>query len=470
MMLPAASQTKVWPWRSRPPGAVAAPASASLATTALVAEGGIVDASTLPSGAALVVGGAAAVVVARSVRRGLHCRHGREKTMSTMHVCGRCRSRFPSMSVFPRATRASFTSRHRRMTSSDASSSGQTEKDGKSIEERFENFTRVLPWFNFAAGIAESHVARRQTVRAEAPELSDAAFKAATGRADGFAAALCSSLAAERSGDTSMPTSELVEALLWTTEEAAKHDNASHQGVCCTRPLEVLDQLVGWWEVAWSGAYTPLKRFGLSQCICVEVSKDAEGTPMLSAFSGLPLPFGFFLWTSCAGELVEVNPFSRNGPPTVCVRFNRYWIDLGREPRPDIGRIDGGLITDRVRAFGAALVTPVLLEFGALRWLLGLFGLERVFEVEVPSPESDGRSYKLQASLELYLTLLAMVAFPETLSTCPVPFLDVDAGVCVFEIPLLGPVGDLPRWLHPGGNAAALVARKLPHGKTACLI
>jgi len=78
----------------------------------------------------------------------------------------------------------------------------------------------------------------------------------------------------------------------------------------------------------------------------------------------------------------------------------------------------------------------------------------------VPSPAGEGKTIKLEASLELYLTLLAMVAFPETLSTCPVPYLDAEAGVCVYEIPLLGPVGDLPRWLHPGGNAAALVARR----------
>ena len=36
----------------------------------------------------------------------------------------------------------------------------------------------------------------------------------------------------------------------------------------------------------------------------------------------------------------------------------------------DIGRIDGGFISSRLAAFGAALVTPVLLEFGALKWLL----------------------------------------------------------------------------------------------------
>lgn len=36
----------------------------------------------------------------------------------------------------------------------------------------------------------------------------------------------------------------------------------------------------------------------------------------------------------------------------------------------DIGRVDGGFINSRLSAFGAALVTPVLLEFGALKWLL----------------------------------------------------------------------------------------------------
>ena len=62
-------------------------------------------------------------------------------------------------------------------------------------------------------------------------------------------------------------------------------------------------------------------------------------------------------------------------------------------------------------------------------------------------------------SEELYLTLLARVAFPDSLSTCPVPFLDLEEGLCVYEIPMLGPLGDLP--LHPGGNSATLVARKL---------
>ena len=55
--------------------------------------------------------------------------------------------------------------------------------------------------------------------------------------------------------------------------------------------------------------------------------------------------------------------------------------------------------------------------------------------------------------------MLARVAFPDSLSTCPVPFLDVEEGLCVYEIPMLGPLGDLP--LHPGGNSATLVARKL---------
>jgi len=105
-----------------------------------------------------------------------------------------------------------------------------------------------------------------------------------------------------------------------------------------------------------------------------------------------------------------------------------------------------------------------------VRWFLGLFGFDKAFEVDVPSPEGDGKTFKLQASLELYLTLLAMVAFPESLSTCPVPFLDSQAGLCVFEIPLLGPAGDLPRWLHPGGNAAALIARKVPDDCAPALI
>ena len=37
------------------------------------------------------------------------------------------------------------------------------------------------------------------------------------------------------------------------------------------------------------------------------------------------------------------------------------------------------------------------------------------------------------SSQELYLTLLARVAFPDSLSQCPIPFLDTEAGLCVYE-------------------------------------
>ena len=40
----------------------------------------------------------------------------------------------------------------------------------------------------------------------------------------------------------------------------------------------------------------------------------------------------------------------------------------------------------------------------------------------------------LPSTQELYLTLLARVAFPDSLSTCPVPFLDVKEGLCVYEV------------------------------------
>jgi hypothetical protein len=39
---------------------------------------------------------------------------------------------------------------------------------------------------------------------------------------------------------------------------------------------------------------------------------------------------------------------------------------------------------------------------------------------------------------ELYLTLLARVAFPDSLSTCPIPFLDVKEGLCVYEVLMSG--------------------------------
>ena len=32
------------------------------------------------------------------------------------------------------------------------------------MEEKFEDFTRVLPWFDFAAGIAKTHLERRAKV------------------------------------------------------------------------------------------------------------------------------------------------------------------------------------------------------------------------------------------------------------------------------------------------------------------
>ncbi|CAE7272350.1 cyb5r2 [Symbiodinium sp. CCMP2456] len=247
---------------------------------------------------------------------------------------------------------------------------------------------------------------------------------------------------------------------------------------------------------------------------------EGEEEPVVAAHSGLPLAlFGAYLWTSCAGDLVSAEP-TAEGSSQVLIQFTRYWIDIGPKPRPDIGRIDGGFITSRLAAFGAALVTPVLLEFGALKWVLERFGLERVFEVEVPSPEGGDQKVKLQASLELYLTLLARVAFPDSLSKCPIPFLDTEAGLCVYEaeprgaqlhpgislvgeatkfqaqlstawtssvaisdkyrqqnlmkapwqIPMLGPIGDLPDWLHPGGNSAALVARRLKPGEEPALM
>uniref|UniRef100_A0A7S1WLP7 Uncharacterized protein n=1 Tax=Alexandrium catenella TaxID=2925 RepID=A0A7S1WLP7_ALECA len=197
------------------------------------------------------------------------------------------------------------------------------------------------------------------------------------------------------------------------------------------------------------------------QCMWVQVSGGDDEPGVLTAHAGVPLLFGTYLWTSCAGDIEEAEPAEPGAPRPLVLGFNRYWFDVGAQPRGDIGRVDGGLIKGRLSAFGAALVTPVLLEFGALKWLLERLGLKRVFEVDVPSPGKEGETVKLEASLELYLTLLAMVAFPPTLSTCPVPHLDAEAGVCVYEIPVLGPVADLPRWLHPGGNAAALVARRL---------
>eukprot|EP00438_Fugacium_kawagutii_P021232 Skav201648 [mRNA] locus=scaffold3160:68164:75089:+ [translate_table: standard] len=149
---------------------------------------------------------------------------------------------------------------------------------------------------------------------------------------------------------------------------------------------DVIDDLCGRWEAVWSGAFTPLNRLGLPrQSLWVEVTAGQDGQPpVATAHSGLPLVlFGAYLWTSCAGDLLEVES---SGSSQVLIQFTRYWIDIGPEPRADlgphsvsarggddandIGRVDGGFINSRLSAFGAALVTPVLLEFGALKWLL----------------------------------------------------------------------------------------------------
>eukprot|EP00929_Paragymnodinium_shiwhaense_P112949 TRINITY_DN8120_c1_g1_i5.p1 TRINITY_DN8120_c1_g1~~TRINITY_DN8120_c1_g1_i5.p1 ORF type:complete len:312 (+),score=75.80 TRINITY_DN8120_c1_g1_i5:496-1431(+) len=227
-----------------------------------------------------------------------------------------------------------------------------------------------------------------------------------------------------------------------------------------------LDAVRGRWQVTWSGTFTPLQTKGLpAQNLWVNIEKSSvagEGNVM-TVHSGVQLLFGAYLWTSCAGELVEADePLTPGGPRPVVLRFNRYWVDVGGTPRPDPGRIDGGLLDGgRLAAFAAALLTPVLLEVGLVKWLLERLGIQRVFEVEVPSAKVEGEKVKLEASLELYLTFLAMVAFPETLSTCPVPYLDAEAGVAVYEIPMLGFASALPRWLHPGGNSAAMIARRM---------
>lgn len=330
------------------------------------------------------------------------------------------------------------------------------EEDTRTMEQRFEDFTRVLPWFGFAADINSIHKQRRKQVREEAEALP--ATLDAVAKGDGHLSEL---MQATIQGVSDAPSFvELAEAALQREESAVA-------GSPAPRLSEQLAALRGKWEILWVGAFSPLQRFGFpKQCIWMEVKDGEEGKePVITCHAGVPLLFGFYLWTSNAGQVVEGEPPEPGRPGPALISFNRYWIDLAREPRDDIGRIDGGFVTNRLSAFAAALVTPVLLEFGALRWVLERFGIQKVFEVEVPSNEGEGKTVKLQASLELYLTLLAMVAFPDSLSTCPVPYVDADAGLCVFEIPMLGVVGDLPRWLHPGGNAAAMVARRLSSGE-----
>jgi len=329
---------------------------------------------------------------------------------------------------------------------------GGGDGDEKTIEERFEDFTRVLPWFNFAANVLKEHSERRKRHRNEAAGLP-ATLQEAVAGGKSLTPALLDAISGAEGGPS---LAEVVEAVLRVAE-----------GGAAPQPAKMIDAICGRWEVVWSGALSPLAQWGLPrQCLWVQVAGGAHEPAVVTAHSGLPLLFGAYLWTSVAGELEEAEPLEAGGPTPTLLRFNRYWIDVGTNPRPDIGRVDGGLISSRLSAFGAALVTPVLFEFGALKWILERFGLQRVFEVDVPSPEGEGRTVKLEASLELYLTLLAMVAFPESLSTCPVAYLDAKAGVCVYEIPMLGPVSSLPRWLHPGGNAAALVARRLAEGET----
>lgn len=328
-------------------------------------------------------------------------------------------------------------------------------EEEKSLEERFEDFTRVLPWFQFAFTALVAHGERRTQLRAESIALPPGLEAAVA--AGGLSQALRAAIAGEANA-ASLP--DVVEASLRAAE-------GSCEGTTF-RLLDVMDGICGRWEIVWSGALSPLQRWGLPrQCLWIEVAGGGESPLVLTVHSGLPLLFGVYLWTSVAGELAEAVTREEDVARPLVIRFNRYWVDWGRVPRDDIGRVDGGLVNSRIAAFGAALLTPILLEFGAAKWALERVGLNKVFSVEVPGPGGGDEKVTLEASLELYLTLLAMVAFPETLSTCPVPYLDVEAGLCVYEIPMLGPFGDLPRWLHPGGNAAALVARRLKDNEPA---
>ncbi|CAE7939937.1 cyb5r2 [Symbiodinium sp. KB8] len=335
------------------------------------------------------------------------------------------------------------------------------EEPEKSLEEKFSDFTTVLPWpstemicsvlqpiSSISTRKGENKFERHPLHHKSLLMLQFSVKRSKAGAIDG--------------GKCSEEIPEVVEAALRFSESKSVETN----------PTKALESIAGRWEAVWSGAFTPLQKWGIPpQCLWLEVLPGkGEEPPVVAAHSGLPLAlFGAYLWTSCAGDLVPAEP-TAEGSTQVLIQFTRYWIDIGPKPRPDVGRIDGGFITSRLAAFGAALVTPVLLEFGALKWVLERFGLERVFEVEVPSPDGGDQKVKLQASLELYLTLLARVAFPDSLSKCPIPFLDTEAGLCVYEIPMLGPIGDLPDWLHPGGNSATLVARRLKPGEEPALM
>ena len=69
---------------------------------------------------------------------------------------------------------------------------------------------------------------------------------------------------------------------------------------------------------------------------------------------------------------------TRTSEPSLCFcKFLCSWLVpfgplgvLKAGASKDIGRVDGGFINSRLSAFGAALVTPVLLEFGAIKWFL----------------------------------------------------------------------------------------------------
>lgn len=295
-----------------------------------------------------------------------------------------------------------------------------------------------------ADGVLSAHRDRRQRAKEKADEVGPLTAAAASAALQ-QAAQAGSTEAANRATEGLLRGLEAGIATRPSIEEA----------------LQTPGGLSGRWQVTFCEGLAPLQRLPLvpKQCIWMNVGDGSDGkAPVLSVHSGLQLPFGWYIWTSAAGDVeemkVESSTSSTDGKPAV-IRLNRFWIDVGPSPRPDIGDICGGLIASPAAAYAALWLTPLLLELGLIKWLSERFGFEKVFEVEVPN--SGGK--KLVGSLELYLTCWCLVFFPHSLSTCPVHLLDTSAGLCVYDIPILSAVGELP--IHPGGNAGTFVARRL---------
>eukprot|EP00439_Symbiodinium_sp_Y106_P072233 s1314_g13.t1 len=193
------------------------------------------------------------------------------------------------------------------------------EEPEKSLEEKFSDFTTVLPWLSAEidacgctlhvdAETPPSHASLKQVKFVV--EFLKVVKASATPQIAADAAVLSKAL--QGAIDGGKCSEEIPEAGCVRVVEAALRLSESKS--IETNPTKAIESIAGRWEAVWSGAFTPLQKWGIPpQCLWLEAGLrvltrycgQAEELNTSSCAGGLPLAlFGAYLWTSCAGDLV----------------------------------------------------------------------------------------------------------------------------------------------------------------------